>query len=240
MNVIWNAILDKLWPPNFKCIVCGREIPASDFPICEDCLPRRNDGDICSHCGRHLDNEAQLCQHCIESDSRLEKMRSALLYTGSAVRLVRGLKFGRHRYLADTLDVYMRELAETAREWAVELVVPVPLSRAHLRERGYNQAELLARPVADALGVPLVTDLLYKIKDVRHQAKLTMRERFENIRDSFAAKDDGTWHNKRILLVDDVMTTGATLEECARVLYALRPRGIYALTLASGLQHVVF
>lgn len=148
---------------------------------------------------------------------------------------VHRLKYNREMYYAPHLVEW---LVAAGREWvdwsAVDAVVPVPLHPLKQRSREFNQAEVLARPLAAAFGKPVITDAVRRVKETRTQTRLTARERRDNLRGAFAARNDGAVRDRRVVLVDDVFTTGATLDSCARVLLQQGAADVLALTVARG------
>jgi ComF family protein len=131
-----------------------------------------------------------------------------------------------------------RAMARVARERLVateRLLVPVPLARGRRRERGFNQAEELARFVAQALGMPVLPRALRRIRETRPQGQVTTKERQRNVRGAFApARFGQSVRGRRVLLIDDVSTSGSTLQECARVLLAAGAREVEALIAAAS------
>ncbi len=125
-----------------------------------------------------------------------------------------------------------RILEEDARLKACDSIVPVPLSRTRLRERGYNQAELIANHIAKITEKNLL-NVLKRIKHTQAQANLSRKERIENVREAFVA--DNKVNGLRIIVIDDVFTTGSTLNECAKALYKKGAKEVYGLTFASAI-----
>ncbi len=128
--------------------------------------------------------------------------------------------------LARPLIVTLKEL-----QWPIDLVTPVPAGRIHQEERGYNQAALLARPVALGCGIPYRPRALVKIKEARSQVGLTFAERYQNVSGVFLARP-AIVQGKNVLVIDDVTTSGATLEACAKAILTARATKVYGLTLA--------
>jgi len=116
----------------------------------------------------------------------------------------------------------------------IDLIVPVPMYRTKKRERTYNHAEVLARSISQSFGIPFDSKNLKKIQWTQSQSELDKQKRLRNVKDSFITVDKNIFRGKNVLLVDDVYTTGATINECARVLSGAEPRRIYSLTLARG------
>jgi ComF family protein len=130
-------------------------------------------------------------------------------------------------------DVLSRPMIDSLRQWKwqVDLVTPVPIGLARLAERGYNQAALLARPIAWGLGWPYHSDGLYRVRETRSQVGLSLDERQQNVKDAFRARSKYV-AGKSVLVVDDVTTSGATLKACAAALLEAGADQVYGLTLA--------
>lgn len=174
---------------------------------------------------------------CLECDDWLPYLRVArapFVMRGVAARLVHQLKYGGWRDTAEEMGEAMAaERLPAAVSAEVAAVVPVPLSRTRLRERGFNQAELLAAAVARSRGWPLVTDLLVRRRHTARQASLAGGERAANVERAFAVEDSArAIHDCHLLLVDDVLTTAATAQDCVRALCAGGARAVSVLTFA--------
>jgi competence protein ComFC len=234
-----DAVASVLFPA--PCRTCRQPLETSSrIPICPTCLDslQRIESPLCRRCGRPFpsvfDAEAlRLCRACVRGLYGFDLARSFARYDPTMQRLVTLLKYSPAAplgsWLAGQLDPIIR--AETAFE-KVTHVVPVPLDRKRLRERGYNQAELIARPLAKRLGLPIATDLLIRLRSRPARLKLSRRERWETVRGAFQARQNGGVDKSHILLVDDVLTSGATLDACARALRSAGAEAIYAVTVA--------
>jgi ComF family protein len=117
----------------------------------------------------------------------------------------------------------------------INMVVPVPLHPARQRERGYNQAEIIARPLAKALGIPCRTNILLRTRSRPYRLRLTLRERWESVRNAFVTADRASVDKLRVLLVDDVLTSGATLDACSRALRQAGAAYVAAVTVARAM-----
>jgi ComF family protein len=159
--------------------------------------------------------------------------RSYGAYDDAMVRAILLLKYEKVMPLGGW---FAARLAEVVRgqsgEFTADVVVPVPLHPARLRERGFNQAEVIARPLARRLGLPLRSYLLVRTKPRPDKLKLTLRERWETVRGAYALRAGARVDNLRVLLVDDVFTTGATLDACARALRRAGASRVAGLTVA--------
>jgi len=160
-------------------------------------------------------------------------MRSAYKYEDPIRKLVLKFKYSNRMFLAGELSEGM---ADTARNnvffGETDIIIPVPLSIVRRIKRGYNQAELLAGELGKKISKPLAKNVLVRKKMTKPQFKLSKRERFENIKDSFTVKNKELIKNKNILLVDDIATTSATASACAKALKEAGCRKVYVITLA--------
>jgi ComF family protein len=167
--------------------------------------------------------------------------RSATALEGPAEALVRALKYGGWRRLAPDLAHRMAQVPlAPSPHGPAKAVVPVPTSPARVRRRGYNQALLLARCVAEAKGLPVV-EAVRRIRGTRSQVSLQVEERATNVEASFEVAVGGAWSDapRHVILVDDVLTTGATASAVAGVLGTLGVRAVTALTFARALPNAV-
>ena len=181
------------------CRACADDLPRLPSPRCPCCALPTAAGELCGRCLAH--------------PPHYDRTLAAFNYGFPLDKLIQSFKYGHRLALAAYLG---RELARLAPDVAADLIVPLPLHPSRLRERGFNQALELARPVAATLGLPLDSRIGTRIRHTPAQAGLPWKKREQNIRGAFHCARDLS--GRRILLVDDVMTTGASLDECARTL----------------------
>jgi ComF family protein len=181
-----------------------------------------------------------VCDRCKpkkETDKwHFNRARSVFEYKSPVVEMVLALKYNAIGDVAKFVVPLM--VAAVARYgMGVDVVLPVPLSPKRAKQRGYNQAELIANGVAGALGVPMVDNFLVRAKNTTPHKKMTYKQRCENLHGAFEIVPPySTIKGKRVLLIDDVFTTGATVDECARVLKKAKPKSIEVLTVAGVSQ----
>lgn len=231
-----RALLDLLAPP--ACAGCGGPPTAGEGILCEACrgeLSALGEG-ICDRCGLPLpaDWEAPDCWEC-EEGRTFRQLRAWGAFDGALRGLVLRMKYGPDRRLVAPLAALMAErLAGFERaDW--DAVVPVPTTRRRLRQRGFDQALLLARGVAHAADLPLV-EALRRCRGSRPQASLTVEERLENARGAFVPSGAlGAPRGLSVLVVDDVVTSTATVQECALVLGELGVGAVDVLAIARTL-----
>ena len=230
LSTLGRAALDLLFPP--RCVLCGRH----GTSLCEGCagvLPRA-DPPRCPRCWSPQP-PGWGCRHCDESASdglALEGLRSLYVFREGTRDLVHALKYSYHSTLASPMGELMARYLQGA-PLTGDVLVPVPLHSRRQRTRGYNQSFLLAREISRRLGLPLAAGALLRRRDTPPQARAVEADaRRRNVAGAFDCRP-GALAGRRVLLVDDVTTTGATLDACARVL--LTPGGassVWALTFA--------
>jgi|Deesub1362A_J573_1020465.scaffolds.fasta_scaffold01778_2 ComF family protein len=157
-------------------------------------------------------------------------MRSYALYQGPVIQAVVSLKYRPNRRLGSLMAQWLFEVINRTR-WRVDAVVAVPLARDRFRHRGYNQTQLIAEPLAALLGCPIVPDALKRVRATRSQVGLDPLGRSENLRGAFVASGKAVCGLK-MLVVDDLITSGATMRACAKALLAAGAEGVYGLSVA--------
>jgi len=229
------------------CRLCDALLTgATRVPVCDACLGRVRPLELlawCDRCQQPLSFAAvppdgvALCGPCRQDEPAFERLRSFGAYDAELRQLIVLLKYNRIRPLARLLGGWLATVVQQNPALAeVDAVVPVPLYPTRQRARGYNQAELLAKELARWIKKPVAPRALGRIKDTPSQTGLTPAQRIENVRGAFApsAKLD----LGRILLVDDVCTTGATLNACARTLKRAGVEQVVAATVARVVQEI--
>jgi ComF family protein len=249
--VIIQSALDALASIFFPgpCRICGTTLTnASRIPICEECLAsiERIREPMCRCCGRPFAllgatsaegaaarAEQPLCRLCRSNFYAFDAARTFAVY-GEALRgAILMLKYEEVTRLGTWFAERLAEVvAPMAAEWKVDVVVPVPLHADRQRERGYNQAELIARPLAKRLRLKFGAYLLMRTKPRPPQLVLSRSEHWKSVRGAYATREGLRVDNLRILLVDDVLTTGATLDACARALKKAGAAAVFGITVA--------
>ena len=235
-----DGILNLLYPES--CVACACAVSTlQDCGICRRCrekiLQLRIAGPLCPSCGlpyrTFADGEAHLCGRCTMRLPPYSGARAFGWYGSELSRAIQALKFGGRRNLAGFLAALMAEtLLEAWDARDIDLIVPVPLHPKRLRERGYNQAALLGRRLGRFVGLPCHAALLRRIRHTSPQVGLSDAERARNLRLAFRCARPDAARGMRILLVDDVMTTGATVASAAEALLAAGARRVSVLTAA--------
>jgi ComF family protein len=223
-QLIWIG-LDWLYPP--VCGGCGKNW----IRWCEVCQSKSQliGNQVCTVCG-DLTSLGGICTRCQENKPFYSAVRSWAVYEGCVRSALHKLKYKGDIGLGDSLAKPM--LADLKRiGWQIDIVAPVPLSLARLAKRGYNQAALIACPIALGLQLPYRPKAIRRVRDTRSQVGLSTDERRMNVHAAFSAQKDVV-SGKRVLIVDDVTTTGSTLNECAASLLSAGAQEVYGYTLA--------
>jgi ComF family protein len=231
-----RAVLDLVLPP--RCLACGELVDAQGR-LCAECWGETAFlfGRQCRVCGVPLPNvsaEAPICGRCLDEPPAFERARAALRYDGVARRLVLRFKHGDRIDGTATFAAWMVKAGSDVVA-AADLVIPVPLHRWRLVQRSYNQSALLALAIGKAAQKPVLVDGLAKLRATASQQRLDATQRRRNVRaKDFALGPNGRLvvPNRRVLLIDDVLTTGSTASACARCLLAGGARAVDLLTLA--------
>ncbi|MCM1306540.1 MAG: ComF family protein [Bacteroides sp.] len=236
----FNALRLALFPEDITCDLCGEELTFDTrYNLCADCtakLPRTGEH-ICLVCGAPLSDESDFCIRCENEEREFDYNRSPLVYEGNAQKLILALKFANKKYIAKTLGAMMAD-EYLRRKMSAEIAVYVPMTEWEEKRRGFNQSELLAREVADRLGLPLLPALV-KTKDTSAQKQLTRKEREENLKGAFECVYGEVKH-RSILLIDDVFTTGATANACTHALIRGGAREVFVLTAAVTKKKIAY
>ena len=221
---IW-AGLDWLFPPD--CGGCGKK-GARWCAACVSASQLMGDA-CCPVCGNIIFTPGE-CSRCHEQKPFFTRLRSWALYLGPIRNMVHRLKYKGDISLGEAVaEPLIADLRRSG--WEIDVVAPVPLSLARMAERGYNQAALIALPVAIGLHLPYRAGLLTKTRHTRSQVGLSYDDRLLNVVDAFSV-ESGKAIGKRVLMIDDVTTSGATLNECARALMSAGAGMVYGYTFA--------
>jgi ComF family protein len=224
-----SPLVDVLYPP--RCAACQQ----SGFVLCPTCIAKMTllSLPVCPYCGSPQAQDG-ICHFCRSKPPRISAQRAACLYQEPLRGCIRALKYNGNTRLAEPLGLL---LAQAYRHYGItaDALLPVPLHSERLKARGYNHAALLAQVCARHLHIPYVEDLLVRQRDTRPQVGLSQSERQQNVQDAFLCSSPysrGQLRGRTLVVIDDVCTSGATLEACAAPLFAAGAQVVVGLTLA--------
>lgn len=234
-----ESLLKLVYPP--RCPSCGALL--GEYEFCEECLRgvRFVSAPCCEICGKPFDPMAksrETCADCANSRPQFVKARAAVLYEGPVAEAIKGLKYkGRTSAVRSLAPLLVRAILSLDIPLKGHLLlVPVPLHPRRMAERGFNQSELLAKEAARALGVEVERRALIRKVNTRPQVELPGRERMKNVKGAFEVKRPERVRGRVVIVVDDVMTTGATLCECAKALRKAKVEEVYAAVVAREVE----
>lgn len=232
-----KVLLNLIFPP--KCIFCGRRLsPKANKDVCTECaneLPYCRAYSRCRRCGKPVPLDAgEMCKSCYKRRHYNTRITSAFVYADGAKRAVVGFKKEKNAGYAKTLSMYVAEMVKHDFGGVdFDAVVSVPPRKKGYAEEHFDQAAHLAATVSRRLGLTYIPNALVQTESIRKQSSLSLDARIENVRDKFAVKKPERIDKKTVLLIDDVCTSGATLEECAKTLKASGAFRVYAATIAT-------
>lgn len=230
-----EIFLDILYPR--RCPVCHEIVKKRGELICPSCRKEvRPIGEpLCKKCGKPISEQAEeYCGDCRTREHLYTRGLAVLPYAGKIKQSVYQMKFHNKREYIDFYGPYMAEVLEDKiRGWNAQALIPVPLHSSKMRKRGFNQAELLARHVGRILNIPVRTDIVQRIRATRPQKELTWRERQNNLKGAFKISRYDV-KLKKIILVDDIYTTGSTIDGIAGKLLEQGAEEVYFISLCIG------
>lgn len=234
----WKEILTKTIWPTTKCVICGGKSEKLYPGLCADCLRRmaeqREKEVFCPRCGSFHSAKFRNCPRCYLDPPKFPRrggLFCGVVYDENSSVLVKKLKYNNRRDLAETMAKLFFRYSEI--EGDFDVVTAVPLHKERKRERGYNQSEVFARLVAEGMGLPY-EELLIRTRNTVSQTKLPYHQRLHNMEGAFSVIDAEHVMDKRILLVDDVVTTGTTSLECAATLKRVGAKVVGIAAFAAG------
>ena len=240
LRAVINGLVDLIYPK--KCLACSAKLDGDlrDIFVCAACNQaiKKNLPPFCVSCGRHLEKSAfakNICPDCQRTKLDFDRAFSPCRYEGVIKELIHEFKYKGKDYLGAPLGKMM---ADFIREYQLPIdyldyIVPIPLYRTRQREREFNQAKVLGDHIAKSFDKKLLDSVLVRKRHTKAQADLEKNARLLNVMDSFAVKNETGIKDKNLLLIDDVLTTGATCSQAARVLKDSGAKVVFVLTLAN-------
>lgn len=239
----WVESLLNLFFPNFRCICCGEESELNSMGLCSKCqIGLKNDQKDFTHCATCPIFIPIADKHCINCRGLKEHSFKAALavfpYQGEIRKIIHDFKYRGAIKWAKPLGTLMGQaVGQDHRFRDIKMVIPVPLHESRQKIRGYNQSELLAREIGRELGLPVEGDIINRAKNTPSQTGLDRKGRHDNLANAFEIRNSGNLQGENILLVDDIYTTGATVENCSRILKEGGAKNIFVVTCAAGKRY---
>ena len=227
-----QALLRGIYPR--RCPCC-RGVIAPDMLICPECEKTFKPvcPPFCMKCGRHVSDDAEYCEECIKKDHGYTGGIAVFEYDSRMKRSMSDLKFNGWKENADYFaDQAVLRRGNDILDFAPEILIPVPIHKSRLRYRGYNQAQLIAEGIGKRLGIAVGNDILIRTRKTLAQKTLGRENRSENLKTAFNYVSDRSF--SRVMLVDDIYTTGATIEGCTRALRSAGTDEVGFICIAAG------
>ena len=218
---MFDKILSFLFPS--PCVMCQKPAGRNRFvcTACEKSFSLLRPAAVCKTCLAPVPADAEVCGRCLKNNPAYDRLVACTSYQGNLRTSLHRYKFGGRSDLHTSFAIMMRAQLLSFGCTDFDVVVPTPLSKERLRERGFNQAELIAKDIAKQFHAPCVSNALKKCRDTERQSELDMHQRDRNVRGAFALSSPDAVRGKKVLLVDDIFTTGATMREAAKTLSAV-------------------
>ena len=231
-----KKLINFVLPP--RCLICNKQT-SSYNTLCPECFHQINFivSPYCAHCGTpligvDLNSSNLLCALCLDKKDIFRLRRAAFLYDESSKKILLDFKFADHVENKKLLSQWLYWAGKDIFDAGVDLIIPVPLHYTRLFKRKYNQSALLANELSRLSGIPANFSCLRKTKRTLPQVLCNQKKRTSNLRDAFTIFHSELIKGKRIVLIDDVYTTGSTVRECAKMLKKAGAKSIDALTVA--------
>lgn len=231
-NKLKTMFLKELYPEDFTCNCCGKELTTlNKFNLCEDCLSKIYPIKYpCKICGDELNSFTNICENCKNRKRNFDYVASTTSYDGIAKKLVHKLKYNNCAYISKTIGAFLVDTFSNGKFDLIDFVLCTPISKEKLKVRGFNQAEEIMKEFVKSYGFEYSSNCLVRVKNTKSQTILSRKERQENLVNAFKVTDESLIVGKNILVIDDVITTGSTLDAIARELKKSGANKVYGLT----------
>ena len=237
---IFQKFLNIFFPDNLSCIICEKDIYNHRYSMCDECLSKLSfiTGKTCRLCGRKLSNsyEGSICDECLRFTHYFEKGVSCVSYNDFAKDMIINFKYYHKRYIGRYIGEIMSDYLKGTYIDDIDIVTAVPISRKKEKFKGYNHSHIIGKNISKICRKEYVKDLIIRNKDTIPLKELTRNQREMELSNVFEFNDNyvNEDKNKTILLVDDIYTTGSTLNECSRILKKSGYNNIIVMTFSIG------
>lgn len=235
LHALWEGLLDLIYPRPLGCIFCGREKSLGDFELCGECMGAIEfvRGPACAKCGKPVTAGTLFCIDCRLQLRSFTRALPVALYRGWLKDAIHAYKFDGQRELAKPFARLMSGRIQQTGICAAA-IIPVPMHNRRLRQRRFNHAELLARHVGDFMKLPVWPRVLCRTAEIAPQHFLNRSDRERNTDDAFRVRAHQTVQNKTVILLDDIYTTGFTVQACTEALLKAGAAAVVVAVLAIG------
>lgn len=219
-----------------RCPVCDEPVKPWNALICRECaqIPAYIEPPFCMKCGKHLNREdKEYCEDCASKDHLYDRGRALFDYKSISASIARFKYAGRQEYAAFYAACMAKRLGAFIRDCGAQALLPVPLHKSRLRRRGYNQAEVLARELSALTGIPVLADWIARVEKTAPMKDLSARERQNNLKRAFKIRRNDVKLDT-VIIIDDIYTTGSTMNAMSRELKKAGVKRIYFMALAIG------
>lgn len=236
MMKILDILSNVISPP--VCLSCRKRLSlVSKAKFCYECSKSyKTVGEYtCELCGKPvLPGSDRVCVECKPKKIYFDKNISRYCYSGCIKNAIHNMKFKKQKWIAYEFgDLLLKTIKEEYGDIAFDMIIYVPMSATHIYERGFNQSCEIASRISKGINVPIDDKILYKNSNIKTQSGLSRKERIENVKDAFFIRHSERVCDKIILIIDDVLTTGATLNQCAKILKKAGATAVYTATVAT-------
>ena len=232
---VWNKLVNWIYPPT--CPLCGDVTGRQAGQVCDECRPMIDypAQPVCMRCGCEItDEEAELCEDCTRHTRTYIQGFPAMKYQYPLDESLARFKYHNQRdYAAFYAGQIVKRHGLTLQSLGIDALIPIPIHKRKLEKRGYNQAELLADALGKKLDIPVERELLARVVNTEPQKSLDPEHREQNLKKAFQCIEKSVSY-KKVLLVDDIYTTGATIEACTKSLHAAGIPDVYYTRVAIG------
>ena len=229
-----NLLIELLFPR--RCVVCDKPVEKMGNYVCKKCRPKIKyvESPYCMKCGKSLEQaEEEYCRDCRETAHFFKKGRALYEYESIKMSVYRYKYQGRKEYAEFFGTELAKKLGNEIKTWKADVIVPVPLHKDREKKRGYNQAAVIARKLGDSLHIPVEEKMVERIRPTLAQKNLKGKERQNNLKNAFKIRQNDV-KLKTVIVVDDIYTTGATMDEIAGCLKRAGVKEVYCISLAVG------
>lgn len=230
----FNRYLVDLFFPQV-CPFCERIMDYKKGLVCTSCIQVLPFIETrCGKCGKSISEQDEICDDCRKTKHAFEEGRAVFKYEGTIAQSLLNYKYNGRRSYGTVYAMWIEKcLGDWIRSVNPDVIIPVPIHKKRLRERTYNQAEIIGKELAKRLALPFDANYVYRKKNTSPQKKLSALERMRNMQDAFVIKDSNL-KNKTILIVDDIYTTGLTMDAMAGVLMNAGAKKVFFVTVSAG------